>query len=210
MVLRRSVATVSREPNALPDPAEGLDIADLVARAKAGDSDAYARLYRRYLDDVYLYAVTRLVDRDAAEDATQAIFVRAFASLAQCRENGAFPGWLFAIARSVVTDRFRARRYASAPLDWADMTLDDSPGPEDVALQKEAGQILHDAREACLHGRDRDLFDLLLTDLNDKEIAQALGRSHGAVRTAHYRLLLKLRECLAAAGFAGKAGLGDA
>ena len=210
MVLRRSVVAATQESMALPDSAGGWDIADLVARAKTGDSDAYARLYRRYLDDIYLFAVTRLTDRDAAEDATQAIFFRAFASLAQCRDNAAFPGWLFAIARNVVADRFRARRFDSAPLEWADLALDDRPGPEEVALQMEAGQILRDAREHCLASRDRDLFDLLLTDLNDKEIASALGRSHGAVRTAHYRILLKLRECLTAAGFAGKAGHGDA
>lgn len=36
----------------------------------------------------------------------------------------------------------------------------------------------------------------LLTELNDKQIAATLGRSHGAVRTAHWRLLSKLRECL--------------
>ncbi len=210
MVLRRSVVAASRESMAMPDPITGLDIAGLVARAKSGDSEAFARLYRRYLDDVYLYAVTRLHDRDAAEDATQAVFFRAFASIAQCRENAAFPGWLFAIARNVVADRYRARRFVSAPLECADTALDESPGPEDVALQSEASEILHDARNTCLNRRDRDLFDLLLTDLNDKEIALALGRSHGAVRTAHYRLLLKLRECLASAGFAGRAGYGDA
>jgi DNA-directed RNA polymerase specialized sigma24 family protein len=32
--------------------------------------------------------------------------------------------------------------------------------------------------------------------MNDKQIAQALGRTHGAIRTAHYRLMSKLRECL--------------
>jgi DNA-directed RNA polymerase specialized sigma24 family protein len=32
--------------------------------------------------------------------------------------------------------------------------------------------------------------------MNDKQIAAALGRTHGAVRTAHSRLLAKLRDCL--------------
>jgi DNA-directed RNA polymerase specialized sigma24 family protein len=32
--------------------------------------------------------------------------------------------------------------------------------------------------------------------MNDKQIAQTLGRTHGAIRTAHYRLMAKLRECL--------------
>jgi DNA-directed RNA polymerase specialized sigma24 family protein len=55
---------------------------------------------------------------------------------------------------------------------------------------------LRDARERCLSSGERELFDMLLTDMNDKQIAEALGRTHGAVRTAHYRLMAKLRECL--------------
>jgi DNA-directed RNA polymerase specialized sigma24 family protein len=63
--------------------------------------------------------------------------------------------------------------------------------------------VLHEARERCLSEGERELFDLLLTEMNDKQIAQALGRSHGAVRTAHYRLMSKLRECLEMLGALG-------
>jgi RNA polymerase sigma-70 factor (ECF subfamily) len=196
MVLRQGVFATSSAPMAGDDRGAAWAIADLVASAKLGDGDAYSHLYRRYLNDVYRFALTRLADREAAEDATQTIFYRAFASLAQCRDNAAFPGWLFAIARSVVADRLRARRFRSEPLERASASPDDRPGPEAAAEQGEARRLLREARETCLSARERDLFDLLLTDLNDKEIALALGRSHGAVRTAHWRLLSKLRDCL--------------
>jgi RNA polymerase sigma-70 factor (ECF subfamily) len=173
------------------------DLADLVARAKTGDRAAFAVLYRRHVDEVYRFALARLADGEAAEDATQTVFVRAFGALPTCRENAAFVGWLFAIARGVVTDQLRARRYRADPIadnaTWPDAT----PGPEEIAMDGEARRILLDARERCLSERDRDLFDLLLTDLNDKQIAVALGRSHVAVRKAHSRLLSKLRACLA-------------
>jgi RNA polymerase sigma-70 factor, ECF subfamily len=170
--------------------------ADLVAQAKTGNREAFTSLYRRHVDEVFRFALVRLQDREAAEDATQTTFVRALAALPTCRENAAFVGWLFAIARSVVIDALRARRYVADPLaedvEWADAAL----GPEEVVMQHDARRTLLAARERCLSDRDRELFDLLLTELNDKQIAAALGRSHGAVRTSHSRLLDKLRACL--------------
>jgi RNA polymerase sigma-70 factor (ECF subfamily) len=196
MVLRRGPVAVSAGGAVGLEPGDGSDLADLVARAKAHEAEALSLLYRRYLDGVYRFAVARLEDREAAEDATQTIFYQAFASIARCRENAAFAGWLFAIARNVVTDGLRARRRQTAPLDDAQESLDDGPGPDDLVLHDEARRMLRHARETCLSAAERDLFDLLLTELNDKEIAVALGRSHGAVRTAHWRLLGKLRACL--------------
>jgi RNA polymerase sigma-70 factor (ECF subfamily) len=172
------------------------DLVDLVARAKAGDREAYTVLYHRYLDEVYRYALLRLDTREAAEDATQTIFVRALAALPTCREEAAFVGWLFVIARGVVADQLRARRRHTEPIADDAPWPDAGPSPEDVAIQGEATRFLQAARERCLSQRERELFDLLLTEMNDKQIAQALGRSHGAVRTAHWRLLSKLRECL--------------
>ncbi len=168
----------------------------LVARAKAGDREAYTVLYRQYLDDVYRYALVRLGSKEAAEDATQTIFVRALAALPGCRENAAFVGWLFAIARGVVADQLRARRHQTDPIPDDAVWPDADPGPEEVAIRGEATRFLLAARAKCLTQRERELFDLLLTEMNDKQIAAALGRSHGAVRTAHSRLIAKLRECL--------------
>jgi RNA polymerase sigma-70 factor, ECF subfamily len=180
---------------------DGAHVAALVARAKRGDGDAFAQLYRRYLDEVYGFVASRLADREAAEDATQTIFVRAMQSLDTCREDAAFPGWLFAIARNVVTDRYRANRFTPEP--WRDEFDPEDPAqtPEDLTIQRDDASVLVLARERCLSPQERDLFDLLLTDLNDKQIAAALGRTHGAVRTAHWRLLAKLRECLEALGW---------
>jgi RNA polymerase sigma-70 factor (ECF subfamily) len=171
-------------------------VAALVLEAKRGDGDAFAALYRHYLPEVYGFVAARLADREAAEDATQAIFLRALQSLESCRDEAAFPGWLFAIARNVVTDRYRANRFRPEALGVTFDSEDPTPLPEEVAIQRDDAHTLWEARERCLSEGERDLFDLLLTDMNDKQIAVALGRSHGAVRTAHWRLLSKLRECL--------------
>jgi RNA polymerase sigma-70 factor (ECF subfamily) len=174
----------------------GALVADLVARAKRGDSEAIGQLYDHYVGEVYAFVAVRLRDREAAEDMTQAIFLRAVQSLASCKEDAAFPGWLFAIARNSVTDHFRAARFRPESLQESYEHEDPDLTPEEVALQRDDARVLAVARERCLSQGERELFDLLLTDLNDKQIAQALGRSHGAVRVAHHRLMTKLRECL--------------
>lgn len=170
--------------------------ASLVARARDGDPAAFAILYRRHLDRVYAYAARRLSGREAAEDATQEIFARALAGLPRCRDDAAFAGWLFAIARHVVNEQYRRRCHATAPLSDGIDPEDPDPTPEERALRDEHARELRAARERCLTAKERDLFDLLLADLTDVEIAAILGCRRGAVRTAHWRLLIKLRRCL--------------
>lgn len=193
---RRGPSAVDGDAQATVDRPGDAPIAALVARAKGDDGDAFAALYRHYLDDVYAFVAARLSGREAAEDATQAIFVRAMQSLHTCREDAAFPGWLFAIARNVVTDRYRAGRFRAEPWDASLDLVDAAQTPEEIAIQRDDAAMLRKAREDCLTAAERELFDLLLTDLNDKQIAGVLGRTHGAVRTAHWRLLAKLRACL--------------
>jgi DNA-directed RNA polymerase specialized sigma24 family protein len=86
-------------------------VAGLVARAKDGDGEAFGQLFDHYVGEVYAFVAVRLVDRQTAEDVTQTIFVRALQSLASCRDDAAFPGWLFAIARNIVTDTYRSNRF---------------------------------------------------------------------------------------------------
>lgn len=199
---QRGTAQVNGDSDAIGDGG-GVLVADLVARAKQGDGEAFALLYRRYLDEVYGFVAARLSDRQAAEDATQTIFFRAMQSLPTCRDDAAFPGWLFAIARNVVIDAYRSHRFRPERWDDAFDPEDPAASPEETAVQRDNARALAEARERCLSGPERDLFDLLLTDMNDKQIAQALGRTHGAVRTAHWRLLAKLRECLEMLGAIG-------
>jgi RNA polymerase sigma-70 factor (ECF subfamily) len=192
----RNTPGTKSEPAARGDRLPSAHVADLVARAKRGDGGAFGQLYDHYVGEVYAFVTMRLRDRTAAEDMTQAIFMRALQSLSSCQEDAAFPGWLFAIARNSVTDHYRAARFRPDTLDETYEHEDPDLTPEEVALQRDDARVLAEARERCLSGGERELFDLLLTDLNDKQIAQALGRSHGAVRVAHHRLMSKLRECL--------------
>lgn len=168
----------------------------LVAQARQGDAQAFALLYRRYVDKVYDFARHRLGSREAAEDATQTVFLRAYGSLNSCRNGDRFTGWLFAIARNVVNDSWRARQHLVLVTDEWENLPDSADSPEELAVQADARRALRSARERCLSASERDILDLRLQDLNDRQIAEALGRSHGAVRVTQHRMLKKLRHCL--------------
>jgi RNA polymerase sigma-70 factor (ECF subfamily) len=185
-------------PQSNAPPSEDQDGSDavLVAQAKQGDARAFALLYRRYLDQVYDYAANRLESREAAEDATQTIFLRAVESLKDCRDGTVFAGWLVAIARNVITDHYRARRHTTEPLETAPNVRDPDPLPEEAAIRADQERELWETRERCLSPSEREIFDLRVQGLSDQEIAMALGRGYGAIRTAQYRLVQKLRECL--------------
>ena len=162
----------------------------LVADARR-DPRAFAPLYRRYVDPIYRFCFRRLGTKEDAEDATAQVFAKALAALPRLGSQP-FNAWLFAIARNVVADAHRAHRPTSpmtAAAGWADA----AQGPEQRALAAEGGRQIR-ALLAALPARQRELMELRLAGLTDVEIARVLGKSHGAVRVAQHRTLLRLRE----------------
>ena len=170
--------------------------ARLVASAKRGDAEAFALLYRRYLDRVYDFVAVRLDGVEAAQDATQTIFLRALGALHQCRDEEHFAGWLFAIARNVVVDTYRSPRGVVVDVEAVPDLVDRSESPESLAMRAEEIRELREARDRCLSGVERELLDLRLQDLTSQEIAVAMKRSQTAVRNVQYRMIKKLRDCL--------------
>ena len=161
----------------------------IVARAQH-DPRAFAPLYDRYLDPIYRYCYRRLGNREAAEDATSAIFARALAALPSYRD-GSFRAWLFVIAHNIVIDTHRRRR-PEQPLAGAFEPVDRDPTPEEAALASDARQSLRDLL-AVLPADQRRVLELRLAGLTGAEIAQVLNRSVAAVKMLQLRAMTRLR-----------------
>jgi RNA polymerase sigma-70 factor (ECF subfamily) len=159
------------------------------------DRAAFAHLYRRYAPAIYCYCDRALGDQTAAEEVTQTVFLRALTALPSCRDRHAFRPWLFAIAHNAIADARRARRLL-VPLEGALDVPDSAASPEELALagveRREITALL-----AHLQDQERAIIELRLAGLRSKEIAHALGRNEGAVRTAQYRAVQHLRALLA-------------
>jgi RNA polymerase sigma-70 factor (ECF subfamily) len=174
-----------------------VDETEIIARAQR-DRQEFAPLYERYLPIVYGYCRLRLNTVEAAEDATAVIFTKALAALPGYRPGaaGGFRAWLFTIAHHAVTDVYReqSRRPVSRFEAAADL-VDRAPNPEEQAISTMDGIDLRRAL-TTLPDEQRRIVELRLAGLTDREIATALGRGHGAVRTSQMRAVRRLRAML--------------
>jgi RNA polymerase sigma-70 factor, ECF subfamily len=157
---------------------------------------AFGILYDRYLDRIFGYCYRRLQTREAAEDATSQTFLKALAAISRFRpESGSFRGWLFTIAHRVVIDSYR-REKPTAPLDGVVDLRGPDAGPEGRVLIGETSHELY-ALVALLPDEQANLIELRLAGLTDREIAEVLGRSYGAIRVAQHRAIKRLQELAA-------------
>jgi RNA polymerase sigma-70 factor (ECF subfamily) len=166
-----------------------------LVEAARRDPAQFDALYRKYLAQVYAYALYELADHHAAEDATERVFMRALAALPRFSEQASrddgpdastFRVWLFRIARNVVANERRTqRRHPSSSLELAlgaGLVVAD---PDDlanrVATRDEAAQALR-ALDRLPDDRRRALVLRFVDEMTTTEIAGVLGRSEGAVR----------------------------
>lgn len=194
--LRPPSPVTTRGRTDVPQGTDGsVDDAALVSAARA-NREAFVAIYDRYLQPIHRYCYLRLGSREAAEDATSEVFIRAMARLDSFRSE-VFAGWLFRIAHNVVADTNRRGRRAGTPLalDAAGDVEDPDLLPEDTAVGRSEVDELRAALRQ-LSDDQRAVIELQLTDLSTPEIAAALGRSQGAVRILRFRAQQRLRALL--------------
>jgi RNA polymerase sigma-70 factor (ECF subfamily) len=184
--------------------------ADLVARAKAGDLEAFEALTTRYEQRVYSLALRMLRHEQDAEDVTQQTFLSALENLEGFRGDASFATWLLRIATHAALKIIRKRKgldtvsleEATEEVEGHDTIphpeyiADWRQSPEQMVRTNEIRRLLDDAL-AKLDEKHRLVF--LLRDvegLSIKETAEALGLSEANTKVRLLRARLQLRERL--------------
>ena len=166
----------------------------IVRAVLAGDVDQYAVLVRRYQDRYARFAARMLGSVDAAEDAVQEAFIRAYEQLEQCREPDNFIGWFFLILRNRC---LAAERQAKGTVDLE--SIGELPAAEPADRRAEAadeGAALERALRQ-LTPEQREVFVLRhVEDWSYEEIAQRTGISVAALKMRMHRSYERLRELL--------------
>jgi RNA polymerase sigma-70 factor (ECF subfamily) len=176
--------------------ADDAAIEELVARAKAGDAEAFGRLFDHYHERVHRYVAARVRRPSDAEDLAQLVFVKALEALPRYEQRGVpFGGWLFRLARNVVIDHIRTAR-EHVDLDGLAERPGRDAGPEAQVLARQEMDAVAAALER-LTEEQRDAIALrFFAGLSAREAAEAMGKQEGTVRGVQFRAIASLRRHL--------------
>jgi RNA polymerase sigma-70 factor (ECF subfamily) len=182
------------------------DESALVARAQAGDVQAFTDLVNHYERKIYRLAKHITQNDEDAEDVLQETFLKAYEHLDTFQGNSKFYTWIVRIGVNEALMKLRKRKGdRTVPLDQPVDTGEEmvareiavwEDNPEERYSREEMREILDNAVES-LKPDFRTVFVLRdIEELSTEETAEALGISVPAVKSRLLRARLALREKL--------------
>src|SRR5438309_4027261 len=132
---------------------------EAIARARAGDAEAWGQLYRDYAPAIFRFCRRALPTREDAEDATMEIFMKLKDKLVQYDATRSFSAWLYKVAANHCWDTLRRRR---------------------IRQDKETD----DLENVPLEHPDPSQLDQLIEQRTSEEVRRALNKLGGRARMA--------------------------
>ena len=177
------------------DDLAGVTDTDLVARARAGDRDAFAGLYRRHRRSIYRFAFEMTLSPEAAEDIVQEVFVSLMRGLARYDATRPLGAYLYGTARNITRRRIR-REVRLVPLERSG-ELSRRSSEVNVAGELERRDDLRRLREAIVTLPTKHREVIVMCDLHKMSYelaAAAIGCPVGTVRSRLHRARATLAE----------------
>ncbi len=178
---------------------------ELVARAKAGDQDAFEQLVRDNEKRIYNLALRMVGSPEDALDLSQEAFLNAWKGLASFQGNSSFSTWLYRLASNTCLDFLRTRKRRQE-IVGAPLSLDDAeaaPAPADSRFQpdlqlerREREQALRRALDALPPHHRQVLVLRELSGLSYQELSDVLQLDMGTVKSRLTRARVSLRKIL--------------
>ena len=166
---------------------------ELLAQAKQFDTHALAEIYDQYSPSLYRYAMRLLGDANASEDCVAETFSR----FLQALQSGKGPrdylqAYLFRMAHNIIVDHYRR----SHPVDELSDNLHDSMNIEEVVSANLNGQRVRAALLQLTKAQQQVIVLKFLEGWSNEEVARALRRPVGAIKSMQHRALARLEKIL--------------
>lgn len=183
-----------------PSRPEG-DEAELIERAKKGDTRAFGTLVERYQRRVIGVAMAVVHNQEDALELAQETFVRAFQSVGKFESRSSFSTWLYRIAANIAIDfRRRERRHPTMRGEEAENEI--------LRLPSKLGDSFKEAQRSEMSRRIRDALAELTQEhraaillrevegLSYDEISEVMQCPRGTVMSRLHYARNHLREIL--------------
>jgi len=174
----------------------------LVRRCLQGDADSIQALVDRFQPEVFGLCVRLLRHRHDAEDVAQEVFLRVFRSLRRWDSTRPLKPWVMGIAVNRCRTWLAQRSRRPEPVDYLQDTAPGRPADDSTELANEIQAALSDLRLEY-----RTVFVLFHEQGQPYEdIAAALERPVGTVKTWLHRARLEVLERLRRRGMISEVG----
>lgn len=168
---------------------------ELITRCRAGERDAFYRIYQLYVKAMYNVGFRITGREDDAEDVVQEAFTSAFSNLDSYRGEASFGAWLKRIVVNKAINVLKRRKHEALPED------DQWDVPEDIGEDETEyhGLTVERVKKAIHHLPDgyRAVLSLyLLEGYDHQEIGEILNISESTSKSQLNRAKSKLKELL--------------
>lgn len=169
----------------------------LIRRAKNGEMEPFGQLYDHYIAPIYRFVLVKVTNRHEAEDLTHDVFLSAWQNLKNYKHKGfPFSSWLYQIARNKVIDHYRTKKNHTN-FENVDEELLKVADVSEVNLNTTLELEQVKAAITNLSPEQQDVIIMkFVEDLSNEEIAEALGKTEGAVRLLQHRAVNNLKTLL--------------
>lgn len=176
----------------------------LVAKAQAGNEEAFTELVKRHSSQVYGLSLNMLRNREDAEDNLQNVLVKAFHHIDRFEGNSRFSTWLVRIAINEALMKLR-KRNSERISDYQDLNASEDeprmfPEIEDHRQNPESQYISKELTRKAFSGLNPSLQNTFFLQKaegwTNRELAQALGITVSTVKSRVFRARVRLRQQL--------------
>lgn len=176
--------------------------ADLIRAAKAGNGEAFATFHQRHWDDIYTYLYYRVDNQAVAEDLTSEVFFQDGRKIDTYRYRGKpLLAWLYSIAHNLLIDYYRQseRTPGFAQLDDR-IDAGKRSNPSKIVERNQTVDCLRRALTHLTELQRHVIIGKFIDEKTNKEVANLLGRTEGAVKSLQHRALRSLHRAIEAEG----------
>ena len=180
---------------------------ELIKLILDGDRDRFRILVEQHQQMVFRTCMGFVHNREDAEDLAQDVFVQAYRSLSGFKGESAFSTWIYRIAVNASLNKIRksSRNSVFQRLDTLfgqernkelSLPLDSPENPEEILIREEHAVLIRKALDSLPDNQKTAVILSKYDDLPQKEIAEIMNLTEGAVEALLQRAKKNLREKL--------------
>ena len=180
---------------------------DIISQIVQGDRNLYRKLVEKYRPMVFRTCMGFLHNKDDSDDLTQEIFIQAYQTLQGFKGDATFSTWIYRIAvnaslnktrkssKSLIVQRFEMVFGNSRKQEYS-FPIPEAENPENILILDEHRKLVQKVLESLPENQRTAIVLSKYDELSQKQIAEIMNISEGAVEALIQRAKANLREKL--------------